>query len=297
MSLNNQKLKWIFLVILSLVWGSSFILMKKGLDGLTAIQVGSVRIIFTATILIIIGFNSLKKINKQEWKWIVISGLLGSFIPIYMFPIAETEIDSSIVSILNSFTPLNTLIFGYFIFKIAFYKKQLLGVFVAMIGSALLIISGSNANPEQNYMFAIFVFLASICYAINVNIIKKYLQNLNALSIAVGNFVVILIPAVIVLVFTGFFNLDYSTEPKILSSLGYILILALFGTAISKVIFNRLVQISTPVFSTSVTYTIPVVAFILGFFDGEKINVYQIFASLIILLGVYLVNKKKSEVS
>jgi len=290
--MDDKKLKWIFLVILSVIWGSSFILIKKGLIGLNAYQLGSLRIIFTAIFLFVIGFNSFKKIEKRHYKPVMISALLGTFIPVYMFALAETEIDSSIASILNSLTPLNTLIFGFFFFKMPFSKNQLLGVVVGLLGTLLLIISGANLNPDQNYWFSIFVLIASVCYAFNVSIIKIYLQDLNAMSIAVGNFAVITVPALVVLFFTGFFKIEVITSELVQTSMLYLVLLAIFGTGIAKVMFNRLVQISTPIFSSSVTYTIPIVALIWGVLDGEKLNMVQIVATVIILLGVFLANRK-----
>lgn len=290
--MNNNNLKWIFLIVLSIIWGSSFILIKKGLNGLTAYQLGSVRIIFTSIFLFIIGFSSLKHIKKKDYKWIVITALLGTFFPVYFFALAETEIDSSIASILNSLTPLNTLIFGYFFFNIVFLKKQLIGVIIGLTGTLILIVSGANLNPDQNYWFSLFVLAASICYAFNVNIIKKHLQNLNAISITTGNFIVITLPALIVLCFTDFFNQDFLSKSETQYALGYMVLLAIFGTGIAKIIFNRLVQISSPIFSSSVTYTIPIIALLWGILDGEKLNLLQLLAAIIILLGVYLANKK-----
>jgi drug/metabolite transporter (DMT)-like permease len=290
--MDNKKLKWLFLVILSVIWGSSFILIKKGLIGLSAYQLGSLRIIFTAIFLFLVGFKSISKIEKRHYKPVFISALLGTFIPVYMFALAETEIDSSIASILNSLTPLNTLIFGFFFFKMSFNKNQLLGVVIGLLGTLMLIVSGSNLNPDQNYWFSIFVLIASVCYAFNVSIIKTYLQDLNAMSIAVGNFAVITIPALIVLICTGFFKTEVITSDIVQSSMLYLVLLAIFGTGIAKVMFNRLVQISTPIFSSSVTYTIPVVALIWGMLDGEKLNIVQILATGIILLGVFLANRK-----
>lgn len=290
--MNNNNLKWVFLIILSVVWGSSFILIKKGLQGLTAYQLGSVRIIFTSIFLFIIGFSSLKKIKKKDYKWIVVTSLLGTFFPVYLFAFAETEIDSSIASVLNSLTPLNTLIFGYFFFNLVFLKKQMIGIVVGFLGTILLIVSGANLNPDQNYWFSILVVMASVCYAFNVNIIKNHLQDLSAMSITVGNFLVISVPAFVVLCFTGFFNKEVLNNPEIHEALLYMVILAVFGTGIAKVVYNRLVQISTPIFAASVTYTIPIVALFWGFSDGEKLNIIQIIAALIILLGVYLANKK-----
>jgi len=290
--MDDKKLKWVFLVILSVIWGSSFILIKKGLIGLNAYQLGSLRIIFTAVFLFLIGFRSIKKIEKRHYKPVVISALLGTFIPVYMFALAETEIDSSIASILNSLTPLNTLIFGFLFFKMAFSKNQLVGVIIGLLGTLLLIVSGANLNPDQNYWFSIFVIIASVCYAFNVSVIKLYLQDLNAMSIAVGNFAVITIPALVVLFFTGFFKVEVITSEAVQTSMLYLVLLAIFGTGIAKVMFNRLVQISTPIFSSSVTYTIPIVALIWGVLDGEKLNMVQIVATAIILLGVFLANRK-----
>jgi drug/metabolite transporter (DMT)-like permease len=290
--MEDKKLKWLFLVVLSIVWGSSFILIKKGLIGLTAYQLGSLRIIFTAIFLFIIGFRSLRQIKKEHYKPIIVSAFLGTFFPVYFFALAETEIDSAIASILNSLTPLNTLIFGYFFFKMSFHKKQFFGIIIGLLGTLLLIISGANLNPNQNYVFSVFVVLASICYAFNVNIIKQYLQNLNAMSIATGNFAVITIPALIVLIWTGFFNKDTLTSPIVHESMLYIVLLSIVGTGIAKVCFNRLVQVSSPIFSSSVTYTIPIVALVWGLLDGEKMNVIQLAATGIILVGVFFANRK-----
>lgn len=291
--MKSENTKWIFLIVLSIIWGSSFILIKKGLIGLSAYQLGSIRIIFTTFFLLLIGFKSLLKIQKKHFKWVIISGFLGSFFPVYLFALAETEIDSSIASILNSLTPLNTLIFGFIFFGIAFHKKQLLGVIVGLIGTLLLITSGANLNPDQNYYYSLFVLIASILYAFNVNIIKRHLQDLNAMSIATGNFVVIVIPAAIILYFTNFFNTQTINSPKVQESLMYIILLSIFGTGIAKIMFNRLVQISSPIFSSSVTYTIPIIALLWGLLDHEKLNYIQIIAAFIILLGVYLANRKK----
>ncbi|MGB1269538.1 MAG: DMT family transporter [Flavobacteriaceae bacterium] len=290
--MGDKKLKWLFLVVLSVVWGSSFILIKKGLIGLTAYQLGSLRILFTALFLLLIGFNSLKKIHKEHYKPIIASAFLGTFFPVYFFALAETEIDSAIASILNSLTPLNTLIFGYFFFKATFSKKQLIGVIIGFFGTLLLIISGADLNPEQNYMFSIFVILASVCYAFNVNIIKRHLQKLNATSITTGSFVVITIPALIVLIYTGFFNSETLKSTVVHQSILYIVVLSVIGTGVAKICFNRLVQLSTPIFSSSVTYVIPIVALIWGFIDGEKMNIVQLLAAVIILIGVFLANRR-----
>jgi drug/metabolite transporter (DMT)-like permease len=289
---NNQQ-KWFYLIVLSLIWGSSFILIKKGLIGLSPVELGALRIIFTGFFLFIFGFNSIRTIEKKNWKWMIISGFLGSFFPSFLFAFAETEVDSGVVSILNSLVPLNTILFGLAVFKITSTKRQVFGVIIGFIGTALLIANGAKLNPNQNYLYAGFVILATVMYAMNVNIIKKYLQNEKPMAIAVGNFSVIIIPAIIVLLFTDFFSQTIYNTETITSSILYIVLLALFGTALAKVLFNKLVQIASPVFASSVTYLMTLVAVLWGSMDGEKISAMQFVGAIIILLGVYLANKKK----
>lgn len=290
--MNLQQKKWLYLGLLSLVWGSSFILMKKALLGLTPIQVGALRMVIAAIFLMLIGFKSLKQIKKRHYKFIFLTSFLSTFFPVFLFAYAVNGIDSSIASILNSLTPFNTLIFGALIFGYTFKKQQLLGIFIGLIGTVLLILNGANLNPDQNYWFAILVVFASIGYALNVNIVKKYLHDISALSIVTGNFLVLIIPAFVVLLSTDFFNTFQPTETS-LTALGYITILAIFGTGIAKIFYNKMVHLASPVFASSVTYLIPIVAIFWGYLDGEELSIIQLFAGLIILLGVYLVNKKK----
>ncbi|WP_033959393.1 DMT family transporter [Psychroserpens jangbogonensis] len=291
--MKNANSKWLYLIVLALIWGSSFILIKKSLLGLTPYQLGALRTIITGVFLFAVGFKSLKSIKKKEWKWVILTGFLGSFIPAFLFAIAETEIDSTVTSILNSLVPLNTVLFGFAIFKIASTKRQILGVIIGFIGTSLLILKGAELNPEQNYLYAGYIIIATCLYALNVNIIKKYLQYAKPLSIATGNYVAIIIPAIVILCFTDFFNESTYAHPEFEMSMVYIVILSLFGTALAKVLFNTLVQSSTPVFASSVTYLMPLVALIWGILDGEGFSLMQAVGSLIILLGVYLSHKRQ----
>lgn len=284
--------KWIFLIILSLIWGSSFILIKKALIGLSPVQLGALRVIITGLFLFIAGFKSVKTIRKKEWKWVIISGFLGTFFPAFFFAFAETEIDSSVASILNSLVPLNTILLGFAVFKITSTRRQILGVIIGFIGTVLLIVNGAALNPNQNYLYAGFVIISTVMYAANANIIKRYLQNMKALTIAVGNFVAIIIPAFVILVSTNFFSIEVLSAPNIKMSILYIVILSLFGTALAKVLFNTLIQISTPVFASSVTYLMPVIAVVWGLLDGEGFSFMQGVATVVILIGVYLANRR-----
>jgi len=288
-----KNLKWIYLIILSIVWGSSFILIKKALIGLTALQVGSFRIIFAAIFLILVGFKSISKLTTRQWKWIVISGFLGSFFPVYLFAFAETEIDSAIASILNATTPLLTLVFGVLFFKAVSTQNKILGVVIGLLGTAGLILSGASINPDQNYFYSFLVIIAAGCYAVNVNILKTRMSDISPLGIAAGNFSVLLIPALTLLYSTGFFSVSEYT-PEIKLSIIFVAILGIIGTGVAMIIFNKLVQITDPVFTTSVTYTIPVVALGWGILDGEIFSFWQLVSSFVILVGVFIVNKSRN---
>lgn len=283
--------KWFYLISLSLIWGSSFILIKKALVGLEADQLGSLRIIFSSIIIILIAWKRLSKITKLEWKWITISAFLGSFFPAFLFAFAEKEIDSAVASIINSIVPLNTVIIGMVLFNIRSTKRQIIGVLIGLAGTYMLIMSGIKLNPDQNYLYSGFVILCSFLYALNVNIIKKYLQHLSALTITVGHFAVIIIPAVIVFCFSDF-DVNSLRNQETIDSIIYVLILAVFGTALAKILFNKLIKISSPVFASSVTYSMLIVSIFWGLVDGEKFSIYQLIATIIIILGVLLTNKK-----
>ena len=288
--MDTKQLKWIYLLILSLIWGSSLILIKRGLVGLTAIQVGSFRIIFAALFLLIIGFNSLKKISRRQWKFVAVTSLFGTFMPAYLFAIAETQVDSPIVAILNSLTPLNTLVLGIIAFGIQFQKKQVLGVFVGLIGCLLLVLTGDSAQSGQNYLYVLLVVIATLSYAINVNLIKKYLHDLNSISITTGNFAVLFLPALIILSTTDISQKVHFAETQ--NSIFFVMILGVLGTGIANILFFKLIQMSSPVFATSVTYLIPIVAFFWGLLDNEMLTPIQFFGAFIILIGVYLSAKK-----
>lgn len=290
--MGHNKLRWIYLFLLSLIWGSSFILMKYALIGLTALQVGALRILITAVFLLLIGFKRIFKIKKRHWYYLMLNGFIGSFFPAFLMSYTVEKMDSSVVSILNSLTPLNTLIFGAIVFGFGFRKRQLIGVLIGLAGTLLLVLKGAELNPNQDYFYSSFILISSICYALNINILKKYLHDLDALSITVANFIILIIPTLILLSLTGFFS-TFEVNESSLKGLFYLSILAIFGTGLAKLMFNRLIQISSPIFSSSVTYIIPMVAITWGVLDGEKISLIQVIAAIIILAGVYMVNRAK----
>lgn len=285
--------KWGTLIILSIIWGSSYILIKKGLTGLTPIQLGSLRVIVTTILIAPIGYQKIKKIPKEKLKWVAFSAFVGSFLPAYLFAFAETEISSSVTAVMVSLTPLFTLLISVIVFGEELLRKQVLGVIVGFLGIIVLI---NNELLESSFslLYVMFVIIAAFCYAINANVLKYKLPNIPALGIVFMSFLFMFIPAFIILCFSDFPFVDFASNPLIIESIIYIIILALFGTAIAKVLYIKLLAISTPVFSVSTTYLMPIIAIFWGLLDGESFQPIQFIGTLIILMGVYLVTKKKA---
>ena len=293
MNLNIRK--WGTLIILSIIWGSSYILIKKGLTGLTPVQLGSLRVIITTLLIAPIGYNKIKHIPKNKMKWVAISAFVGSFFPAYLFAFAETEISSSVTAVMVSLTPLFTLLISVIIFGEELLKKQVVGVIIGFLG-IIVLINNELLSSSFNILYVMFIVLAAFCYAVNANLLKYKLPNIPALGIVFMSFLFMFIPAFIVLFFSDFPFSDFTSNPLILESIVYIVILALFGTAVAKVMYIKLLAISTPVFSVSTTYLMPVVAIFWGLLDGEEFKLTQFIGTSIILIGVYLVTKKKAPI-
>ena len=262
---------------------------------MTPIQVGGLRIVFASLFLFLFGFKSLKIISAKDWKWITVVGLLSSFFPPFLFALAQTEIDSGVTSIFNSVVPLLTTVVGITLFGVLITKRQILGVFIGLLGTLALILAGMEFNPNQNYWYAIFILLSALGYAFNINITKKHLTHLTPLAITTASFSVAFIPALLLVFSSGFFG-AFENNPEMQTALWYLIALAVLGTSIANIFFNRLIYISSPVFAASVTYIVPLVAIFWAVWDGETINLYQLGGGAIILFGVWLVNKKKKVI-
>ncbi len=285
--------KWTYLILLSFIYGSAFILIKKGLLGLTSIQLASLRVIFSATFLSIFGFKTLKLIPKNKWKWIVLTGFIGNFFPVYLFSFSQTIINSSVAAVLSAMTPLFTILFGYFIFAIRFNKNKIFGVFIGFVATIFLVSNEISINSDYGGRYSFLIILATICYAINANLVKYKLKGVSAFAIALGNFISVLPFGILVFYFSDFPLHDFYESTLILESIGYILLLALIGSALANVMFNKLISISSPIFSVSVTYLLPIVGIGWGVLDGEFFSIFQWISCFIILYSIYLVTKKK----
>lgn len=290
--MNPNKEKWILLVILTLIWGSSFILIKKSLDYLNPYQIGALRVLIAGVLLLPIAIYNYKLFPKKHIIWLVIAALCGNFIPMFLFPIAETEISSSIAGIINSMMPIFVIIVGALIWKFTVTKTQIIGVIVSFTGVCILAFGGKHNNEFK--LFPIFLLLlATLLYAISTTTVKAKLMEVNStiLSSFVFSFV-LLIPSSIALISTGFFTKEIY-HPEILKGLGYVSLLSIFGTGLAMMLNYRLLKTSTPLFASTVTLLMPLVAIIWGFLDGEKLSVSQFAGTAVIIGGLIFLRTKK----
>ncbi len=291
--MNKGFLNWFIFILLSVIWGSSFIMMKEGLLHLSAFQLASLRIVFSGIVLLPAAIKHFKTVPKNKLLIIFLSGILGSLLPAYLFCVAELGIDSALAGTLNSLTPIFVIITGAIFFNSKTAGKKILGICIAFVGSLLLLFSKGQLHDNQNMLYVSFVIMATICYGFNVNMVYKYLQNIGSLQIASVALVFNAIPALIVLYFTGYFDLPLSNS-AILYSTGHAALLGIFATAIASIIFYVLVKRAGAVFATMVTYGIPVIANFWGLIYGEEVGWKQFGCLLLILLGVYMANRKSA---
>lgn len=277
------------LLFISLLWGSSFILMKKGLQSYNNIQVASFRILFAHLILLPISIKNLKKVTRQNIASILIVGFIGTAIPAVLFTTAQVHISSALAGMLNSLTPFFTLVIGLVIYRSKFKGLNILGVIVGFIGAlGLMGIQTSQVFKGFN-IYAVPVVIATMCYGINVNEIKTKLHHLSSFEITSLAFFFIGPVSLVFLLFSDFSGV-IGSEGYILN-LFFIFLLSLFGSVIALLIFNLLIKYTTSVFASSVTYIIPIFAIFWGILDKEVITIQQLLFIGVILFGVHLVNK------
>lgn len=288
--LDKAHWQWIFLIFLAFIWGSSFILMKKGLESYDNYQVASLRIFISFLFLSPIIFKNFKKIKYNQWLKVFLAGLLGSGIPALLFTTAQTQISSSLSGMLNSLVPLFTVIIGVSFFGLKLKRLKAIGVSIGLIGAIGLLSSAGDLSFNNNtILYGGLVVIATICYAINVNFIKTYLADVSSLNITSFGFLLIGPFSGIYLFNTDFIEiLDSESTAKV--NLFYIALLSIFGTAIAVILFNMLIKKVSAVFASSVTYIIPVFAIFWGFIDGENILISQVLFIAVILTGIYITN-------
>ncbi|GEJ45069.1 MULTISPECIES: DMT family transporter [unclassified Chryseobacterium] len=292
--MNADKEKWVLLVILSIIWGSSFILIKKSLEHFNPFQVGSLRVLIAGIILLPIAISNYKLFPKKHIKWLILAAFTGNFIPMFLFPIAETEVSSSIAGIINSMMPIFVIIVGALVWRFETTKKQIIGTFISFTGVCILAFGGGDSG-EFKLIPILLLLLATLCYALSTTTVKSKLMEVSStvLSAFVFSFV-LFFPSVIALTCTGFFS-EFTFSKDNLLGLMFVSLLSVFGTGLAMMMNYRLLKVSSPLFASTVTLVMPIVAIIWGIIDGEKLTYLQFVGAAIIIGGLLFLraNPKK----
>lgn len=288
---NNRLQAFTLLIALSLIWGTSFILMKRGLTVFLPVEVGSIRVVAASIFLLPFAITRLKLLERKHYLKLLASGLMGVFFPAFLFALAQTRLESSVTGIMNSFTPICTLLIGVIFFHQHFKTRSILGIIIGLAGTIVLIAAKAGGQIGGINIFALLVIAACILYGFNLNFIKFKISDLNALTITSVS--VMLIGPLALVCLLGF--TDFSSKlssPGAWQALGYLVLLGLMSTSLATVLFNKLVKISSPLFTSSVTYIIPMVAVMWGLLDGENLLIGHFIGMILIITGVYLANRK-----
>lgn len=289
--MNADKEKWLLLIILSVIWGSSFILIKKSLDHFSPYQVGALRVLIAGIILMPVAISKYRLFPKRHLKWLILAAFTGNFIPMFLFPIAETQISSSIAGIINSMMPIFVIIVGALIWKFETTKRQMTGVFISFTGVCLLAFGGDDSTQFKIFPI-LLLLLATLCYAMSTTTVKSKLMDVSStvLSAFVFSFVLFL-PSLIALLSTGFVSQFTFTKENMIG-LGFVSLLSVFGTGLAMMMNYRLLKVSTPLFASTVTLLMPIVAIIWGVLDGEKLTALQFAGTIVIIGGLIFLRAK-----
>ncbi len=288
-TLSTDAKIWLSFFVLTLAWGSSFILVKKGMQAFSPWQVASIRLASAFLVLAPFAVRSIREISRQQLPYILLSGLLSMFVPAYLFCMAQVGLSSSIVGVLNALTPAFAFIFGVLLFKQKSKLAQIAGLTIGFVGSALLILINPKGELTLNG-YAFYVVAATVCYGLNVNMVKNYLPNIKAIQLTSVAVSVSGIFALVYLLSTDWLTV-LSQNPKGQASLLAAVTLGVVGTAFAQLVFNYMLRYSTAVFASSITYFIPIVAVMWGVWDGEILSFWHYIGMLCIIGGILILNK------
>lgn len=287
--LNKKHWQYLTLVFLSIIWGTSFILIKRGLETYSDIQVASLRMLSAFVIIIPFIPKALKKFKKRHLPYILFISLIGNGGTAFLFALSQKHLNSSVAGMLNASTPIVTYIIGVIFYRLLVKKHKLIGLSVGLIGVILLLYFNTTNSINNNLLYMFLLILASSFYSANVNMVKFNLKDLDGITISILTFT-ILGPISAILFFTSDLHSAYLT-PNFGINTVYIVILGLLSSVLATVIFNILIKYTSTIFASTVTYLIPIVAVIWGFIDGENISIFEVLSVFVIIAGIYLVNK------
>lgn len=292
--MNHRIISWVIFVLLCIVWGSSFILMKYSTEGLNALQIAAVRIFSGGIVFLPFAFFHLCKIPRQKLGLVMIAGLAGNLVPAFLFALAiEKSIDSSLAGILNALTPICVVLIGIFFYKDRIIAEKMLGVLIGFTGVCWLTLSQQQISLHY-FGYAMLIVLGTILYGINVNLVSHRLYMLQPLHLTTVSMAVLTVPSGVILWQQDFFMSDFSNR-VLQVSIGASAILGIVGSSLATLLFYMLVKMSGGLFASLVTYGIPFVAVFWGVIDGEKITMTELLCLGIILLGVYLANRQEKK--
>jgi len=286
--------RWFLLIVLALTWGSSFIMIKKSLLEFSPYEIGSLRVLISGIVLAFLGIPVIRKMTKKTFFYVALAGLFGNFLPLYLFPMAQTHISSSLAGVLDSLVPIFVLVIGFLFYGVKTQISQIFGAIIGFFGAATLMFFSETNTEETQIGYALLIVFATICYAIAALIIKDKLSHLSSIELTASMFTMWAFPALIILTSTGFFG-NHESTPEVWTAFGFVSILAIVGTTIAIVIYYKLIQDTTPIFASSVSYLLPILAIMWGLLDGEKFSPWYIFSGALILIGVYLIREKKEK--
>ena len=285
---------FLILVGLSLIWGTSYILIKWGLEVFTPVQVAQLRLGISALALAPLAARHLRRIRLGQLPLLIAVGLTGTAIPSFLFPLAQTHLSSSLTGMLSGLTPLCTFLVAWLIFRNEPQRRQLIGIVLGLAGAVLLAYVAPGAGGQTTrFAYAGFVLLACLCYGFSGNLVGQYFRELSSLTITVVSFFLVGLPALVyALAFGGVVQTVVAGGGAGAEALAYVAFLAIGSTVTASVIFFRLVQRTGPVFASTVSYLIPIVALGWGLVDDERLAGWQIPAIALVLVGVFLSKRK-----
>ena len=288
---------WGLLVVLSLIWGTSFILMKKGLVVFSALELGAARVSVAAALLLPFALREIGRVDRTRLKWLALSGTVGTLIPAFLFAYAETRLASGLAGVLNALTAVFALLVGALLFGQRLTGLRVLGIGLGLVGTVVLMLLGGSgdAGPAAggSAWYGLYIVAATVGYGLSVNVIKHRLHALTPVAVTSLLLLIIGGPALAYLLLgTGFVH-KLATVPGAWPAFGYIALLATMSTAVATVLFNMLIQRSTTLFASSSTYLIPVVALAWGALDGEAFNLWHAAGMVIILAGVGIIHRAR----
>ncbi len=290
MSRPPATLDWFLLFLLTAIWGASFLFIKRSVAIYTPMQMAMWRMVLALIIYLPIAAVFWSKIDWSRWKALLVVAFCGSAVPNFLFAVAQVHVSSSLAGVLNALTPLFTLSLGVVFFQMILVKNKLLGVILGLFGAVILIVFNASSGVSGNGFYALLCAIAALCYAVNANIVNRYLRDQHPAAIASAAFILTGWIFLLGLWWSGGWQTAWQ-HPAGWQGLGYISYLAALGTVGGSILYFWLMQRTSAIFATSVTYLLPVAALALGALDGEVVGLTDLAGTGIILGGVYLARK------